>query len=360
MRAFCFFVVVLFLIITATAGANKKCFLGDGDDTFGAWYNTTSLSVERITSTFTDLQAEGNATLDMLLQYKRLWLPNECTTIRYTKALAEKHLAKLARKEQRKTINVAFFGESALRGLYCSIGRIFAGSEINGENINNVCGGKHVDGNFRKVRVPVSLADKGKVTAGVALSPVFNSTFTYTTFFDAHLYFQAKQLMTVRSEQDRLYAVVIATGAWDFHDPMHAHLGQLGLRDFEYPYTNATAECLNDQYDAVRKERTNVYVTNFFIPELSKLAKANNVRLMYRNNHYNSRFGVKCADEEFEQALRFPGSAWEIIDSRNQSQEHWRDQVHASHTHTHIPTTRDCIKKNSHDVTGKRIDTLHL
>lgn len=50
---------------------------------------------------------------------------------------------------------------------------------------------------------------------------------------------------------------------------------------------------------------------------MSDLAKEYNVRLIYRNNHYNKRFGALCADANIERMIN--GSRWEIWDNRRVS-----------------------------------------
>ena len=37
--------------------------------------------------------------------------------------------------------------------------------------------------------------------------------------------------------------------------------------------------------------------------ELGELARQHDVRLIYRNNHFNFRFGAHCADDRIEKAL---------------------------------------------------------
>jgi hypothetical protein len=59
--------------------------------------------------------------------------------------------------------------------------------------------------------------------------------------------------------------------------------------------------------------------------ELSREASLLNIRLVYRNNHHNARFGTRCADDNFQLMLR--GSAWEIWDNRRLSDGIWMKQV---------------------------------
>ena len=57
---------------------------------------------------------------------------------------------------------------------------------------------------------------------------------------------------------------------------------------------------------------------------LSKFGNESKVRLIYRNNQYNSRFGALCADEEFERLLQ--NTQWEIWDNRAISKDVWQNQ----------------------------------
>jgi hypothetical protein len=71
--------------------------------------------------------------------------------------------------------------------------------------------------------------------------------------------------------------------------------------------------------------------------EMNKLATEYDVRLIYRNNHHNSRFGVLCADTQFEALL--VGSIYEICDNKRISETVWQQQnydgFHFDRTHIH-------------------------
>ena len=60
---------------------------------------------------------------------------------------------------------------------------------------------------------------------------------------------------------------------------------------------------------------------------LGNVSAQNGNRLIYRNNHYNRRFGALCADKIFEENLRNKTKNWEILDSRNMSYDVWRRYV---------------------------------
>jgi hypothetical protein len=49
---------------------------------------------------------------------------------------------------------------------------------------------------------------------------------------------------------------------------------------------------------------------------LGNVSAQNGNRVIYRNNHYNRRFGALCADKIFEENLRNKTKNWEILDSR--------------------------------------------
>ena len=82
---------------------------------------------------------------------------------------------------------------------------------------------------------------------------------------------------------------------------------------------------MNNASIDVSKLRASQFV-NDTILELNVHAKANGVRMIYRNNHYNARFGTICADEKFQNLLN--GTDWEVWDNRRMSKESWVEQTY--------------------------------
>ena len=72
------------------------------------------------------------------------------------------------------------------------------------------------------------------------------------------------------------------------------------------------------------QSRSSVFVNNT-MSWLGSEAKKNGVRVIYRNNHYNIRFGAHCADDRLEEMLK--GTPWEILDSRRISEGCYEYQV---------------------------------
>jgi len=138
-----------------------------------------------------------------------------------------------------------------------------------------------------------------------------------------YTFLDMKRLMESPEESDgqRPTAIIFNSGAWDFNSVYILHEENLN----SYPYINSSSKCLNNYFYNVSALRTSP-VTLSYMKELSNIAKTNNVRLIYRNNHFNNRFGAFCADKNLERFLR-RNTIWEIFDSRNMSHDHWKDQT---------------------------------
>jgi len=319
-----------------------------------------------------------------LSMYRRMWIPSNCRYHRFTKESMQYYLRKRSRlhgdsgsmprgSEQptnahththahngahintqskanekvfyqpmkKKTMtNVAFFGDSVLRGVYCGINRIISGDEIFGPSIDAICGGNITEGK-RGRQTPLTFSSEGKVTQGVSIPGLFNTSFTYVRYFNNAVNISSPMfgsitergtLDTIKMAVDqtaadistKLDAIVVSSGAWDFHVP-HIRAEQKGRGHCTRPYTNATAGCFDDFHARQAEIRNSDTIE--FIHELSEVCRRHKIQLIYKNNHYNCRFGVTCADEVVEQTMHFPGSQWKIWDTRNVSVQHWRDQT---------------------------------
>jgi hypothetical protein len=50
--------------------------------------------------------------------------------------------------------------------------------------------------------------------------------------------------------------------------------------------------------------------------------------LIYRNIHYNKRFGALCSDEEFENMIK--PTSWYVYDTRRISKDVWEYQMNGN------------------------------
>ena len=110
-----------------------------------------------------------------------------------------------------------------------------------------------------------------------------------------------------------LYAVILNTGAWDYDFIARKHKGVI-----------AADECDTKEMMNISQSRS-THVINESMWELSRKASLHSIRLVYRNNHHNARFGSKCADDAIERMLL--GSSWEVLDNRRLSDGIWMKQV---------------------------------
>jgi len=108
------------------------------------------------------------------------------------------------------------------------------------------------------------------------------------------------------------YAIVFNTGIWDYDNIARAHRGQ-----------DAAEYCENNETMAISNKRAAPFINESFWIDAA-LAKPRSVRLIYRNSHYNQRYGVHCADDKVEAMIE--GSGWEIWDNRRISKEVWKEQ----------------------------------
>ena len=279
----------------------------------------------------------ANSTWAMSL-YRRIWIPSKCRYHRFTKSSLAHYLQLRANDGLiKKTMNIAFFGDSVLRGIYCGLNRIVSGDEIFGPNIDEVCGGKLYHGKRVYRATPVTFDSEGITMPGISYAGLLNTTFTYIRFMhnqknriNANIT-RPGTLDTIRdvlsrasANHTKLDAIIISSGAWSFY---HAHLTyENSIQSCNRPYTNAISTCYNGAYEKVSYSRADSDSLEF-ITELSNLCKEHKVRLIYKNNHYNCRFGALCADQKLEDLLKFNGSQWEVWDTKQVSVQHWRDQT---------------------------------
>jgi hypothetical protein len=272
-------------------------------DTYGSWLNITTTNKDSVMvhSHFYHGGA-GEA-----LNFSAVWLPNDCSYHRFTNetifSAVEYYLTHTNATENK--IRIQFLGDSTTRGLYCSICRILAGSEVRGPIDNSVCGGPsfglHVDG-VVGYRYFHEFFFDGKLQ----LSFVF-----VTSYLSDHDHIEWKTENAVMNE--KLFAVVVNTGAWDFHDAWSHELKTPGVET-----------CVTDTEKYVGPRRAAEEV-RLRISDVVWYAKEYHVKLIYRNNYYNARFGTICADSDVEKMFNGTGY-WEIFDSTRISKDVWESQ----------------------------------
>lgn len=278
-------------------------------DTHGVWVNHSLLPRSEITSHFHDRNVAQAGDFDLV------WLPHNCSYRRFdnvtvAKAAALQLLRFRAEMKGRRVsfnetapLNIIMFGDSALRGIFCGIARIMAGSETIGPCMNAICGRSKQE---REISIP-----RIHRRRDVQLTPDLTIGFYYVkSFHIKHL----DWLLEWSLEHENPFAVVLNTGAWDYYDYSKAH------KDEE-----ASLRCHNNATAAIAARRADSFV-NQTLRSLSQEAESRSIRLIYRNNHVNRRFGALCADEAFESLLL--ETKWELWDNRRMSETVWRSQCH--------------------------------
>lgn len=119
-------------------------------DTFGSWYKLGNLKhTDMITNNDSSKSSHfSDYKMGSALNFTKIWIPNNCSYQRFTiktiNISVHRLLENLRLKNQElpnDKVELIFLGDSALRGIFCGISRILSGSEIEGPNINTVCGG---------------------------------------------------------------------------------------------------------------------------------------------------------------------------------------------------------------------------
>jgi len=73
-----------------------------------------------------------------------VWRTDSCAYHRFTNATSLKcvnHMLDSKKMHDSKALRILFIGDSATRGVFCGMTRIFSGSEVYGPCVNEVCGG---------------------------------------------------------------------------------------------------------------------------------------------------------------------------------------------------------------------------
>lgn len=181
--------------------------------------------------------------------------------------------------------------------LFCGISRIL---EVYGPCENLVCGTafrKHVEASSTNKLIPV----------------MFGPHLQIIYAFMASLSYPHTEWLIEAAIASKPHAVIFNTGAWDFDITARIHRDHVPA---EY--------CDSPEVEEISKARATPQLKAIF-HELGGCAKTNGVRVIYRNSHYNARYGVRCADDRFQDML--VGSAWEVWDNRNISKDVWHEQT---------------------------------
>ncbi len=298
------------------------------------------------------LQPPGEA-----LEFNQTWLPTSCSYHRFTNTSFYQMIDNLLTHPKyhhlfpNKQVHIALLGDSATRSVFCGLSRILAGSELYGPCDNVVCGGTS--------GLPVSVKKANRIYE-VDFSPTFKITYSYIYDIDDQHHSGGSVIERVINPPDvknynRPYAIVVNSGAWDFD--------QLWRSNNEYYNTsdNSEGDCNTVEASRISHERASNKIINK-MKYLSDIAHKHHIRLIYRNNHYNSRFGPICADRLLEERMKIiPHSVWEVWDNRGISKDVWKEQCydgfhfdrHRVHSSDHHRSHMSLFKTKGGDLRGQ-------
>ena len=307
-------IITLFLngsLTTSTLKSWPHCKLYG--DTAGKWVHTKNISLEEVKLSFVDNEP-GEALL-----FDRVWIPNDCSYLRFTNESIYKAVEYTRQLYNLSTLNIVFMGDSASRGILSGITRILSGSEIYGPCDNPICGGE----NFRIPNVDTMHGYFEEKYQNLLLSFIY-----VKSWLSNHLDWDLEFAVTMKKP----LILVLNTGCWDFDV-----LARAAANHEFSPYCEGmdTAYYYQNEIENKRNQQWIFDVMNW----LGNVSAQNGNRLIYRNNHFNRRFGALCADQKFEENLHNKTLNWEILDSRNISEHIWRyqciDGFHFDRSHLH-------------------------
>jgi hypothetical protein len=324
----CYFLVILLHL--ATPRQLRRCV--KQEDTYGRWIPVRGNESYTIFDQYFYPLGPGEA-----LNFSQIWLPYNCSYHRFSNASIFSLVNYYIQHAQPtgNKVKLVFLGDSVTRGLYCSIARILAGSEVLGPLNNKACGGpdfgKHVDSNIN-----YPFYDVEYFGGRLVLSFCF-----LTSFLSVHDHFDWKLEWTVTKEKP--FAVIVNTGAWDFQpDTKIFPVKKEGHEECVTP---------NDYQVAGRRVSPSV---NYTFRDMIWYANEYKVKLIYRNIHLNKRFGALCCDELVENMLA--GTSWQIFDSRRISNDVFQSQMpdglHIDRRDVHTIAEHLAIRKNA-EISGQ-------
>jgi len=269
-----------------------------GKDSYGEWIPVSELSRSELLMKDYERHFYGGKSGEAK-EFGSVWVPAGCSMHRFTNAtvhLAVQHLISKHNYNENR-VHLLFMGDSASRGIFCGLVRLLSGSEVYGPCYNTVCGDW--------IRNAVSTSSIGKYF-DTDFGDNFRITFVYIESFYVHHFDWALEFAVTVVQPSHL---ILNMGAWDFDAIARAHMNE-----------TASPYCDSNETRAISDRRADAF-TNETMWLFGNKAKEFGNRVIYRNNHYNKRFGVFCADEKFEALLK--GSPWEVLDSRRISEKVW-------------------------------------
>lgn len=133
-------------------------------DNKGSWITTPDHSPNKSDIRYLELVEHfiGDSGPGEALFFDQLWIPHSCSYHRFTNHSLHKCIKYLLKEKletgsmeshlEQKEIKIVFLGDSSMRGIFCGISRVFAGSEVYGpcesdacERLNNVGIGSSVE-----------------------------------------------------------------------------------------------------------------------------------------------------------------------------------------------------------------------
>jgi len=297
-----YWIVVLSLLLLCglTCGKNTLDLCKANEDTYGTWNLTSSVNLREAGKFFVN-GVHGHAA-----QFDKMWFPTNCSYLRFTNAslhaVASHILASGKSNSKDGKLHLLFMGDSGLRGALCGIGRILAGNEIHGPNINDICG-------YDAERKPRA---RSPAEVNLLYSAEFDNiviTFMYIMKMEV----QYTGWMLEMNVHKQPYALILNTGAWSFDSIARARSA------------NSTENCDTPADLRVAAER-NSPSSRAIYAECGELGFNLNVKMVYRTSHYNSRFGFNCADAQLIPFLKT--KSWNIWDNSRISKDVWKTQNH--------------------------------
>lgn len=327
-----------------TRNATTLPYCSKYDDTIGRWVAIPKPILEG-SNVYRHFQ---NGDIGQAASFDMIWLPRKCSYRRFNNTTLLRAIDLLLQQGSKHTqysdlrwsssndsspsspiLHTVFFGDSALRGIFCAIYRIYMGSETEGPCMNDICG---FDEKRREISIPRIHRPRS-----VMIGPSWLVTFYYAKSF--HIKNLAKLIEHV-IEKDRPYAVIVNTGAWDFYEYTKRNRDEVIRATCHNNDTQSIADYRADPFVLESVERI-AQTAKRTVPTMFNVSSINNVssdsplhhvRLIYRNNHYNGRYGALCADEKFEKLLtndkNSSSASWEIFDNRAISEKTWRNQTY--------------------------------
>jgi len=300
--------ILTIVILVAFAGfccAKSFDLCKVNEDTHGSWHVTSLVNLREASRHFVD-GYYGEA-----VQFSKMWLPHNCSYHRFTNASLQavaSHLVTSGKyRSKNNKLHLMFMGDSITRGIVCGIVRILSGSEMFGPSSNVFCGhpgDPHPPSHDKENKQ--FIVDYGNIII----------SFVYIKVIEPG--FEASMQALEMNVFQKPYSLVLNTGAWSF---------------WLYPIKPTPVgtrllpgdDCETPMYIGAKEKRTQVLTQEAFA-RAGKLGEELGVKMIYRTNHYNVRFGVNCADGELIPLLR--ERKWDIWDNTRISKDVWQEQTY--------------------------------